>query len=415
MLITMSDKEFKRTDVIRDVCEKRLKQKDAAGILDLTVRQISRLVHRFRQDGPSGLVSQKRGRPGNRKFSLSMRDHVMGLIHRHYADFGPTLANEKLKEHHGISISVETLRQWMIIEDLWVPRSKRRTKVYQPRHRRDCVGELVQIDGSHHDWFEGRSEKCCLLVYVDDASGKLMALHFCESESTYDYMLATRQYVESHGKPVAFYSDKHSVFRSSNRPSKTLPANTQFGRALYELNIELICANTSQAKGRVERMNKTLQDRLVKEMRLANINNIEEANAWLPEFISQFNRRFVRVPANPKNLHMRLTQAQQELDDTFAWQESRTVSNSLTLQYDKVVFLLDPTEKARSLIRKKVMIFDYPDGTITIKHCGVDLSFTIFDKLQEVNQAEIVENKRLGAALAFAKKKPENANEVEMQ
>lgn len=195
MLVTMNDKEILRLSAIRDVCEKRIRRADAASILSLSVRQIQRLVTRFRQLGAAGIVHQRRGKPSPNKIHEDIRCQCLSIIREIYPDFGPTLAHEKLTEHHNISISLETLRQWMIADGLWVPHAKRKRRVYQPRHRRDCLGELVQIDGSHHDWFEGRSDKCCLLVYIDDATGRLMNLRFSETESAFDYMVATREYL----------------------------------------------------------------------------------------------------------------------------------------------------------------------------------------------------------------------------
>jgi hypothetical protein len=264
ILLSMSQKELNRVDVIRDVCEKRITQINAAKLLNLTRRQVQRLVNKYRIDGSSGLVSLRRGQPSNRRFSPEFKQKTLNIIKDKYADFGPTFANEKLLEKHNIKLSSETLRHRMVDEGLWKFRTKPKPKIYQPRYRRECLGELVQIDGSHHDWFEGRADKCCLLVFIDDATGRLMTLRFSEVESTYDYMNATRQYIEQHGKPVAFYSDRHSVFKINKKAPLTGKQMTEYGRALYELNIELICANSSQAKGRVERANKTLQDRLIK-------------------------------------------------------------------------------------------------------------------------------------------------------
>ena len=201
----------------------------------------------------------RRGKPGTNRIDEALRHRILTLLRENYVGFGPTLAAEKLQERHGITISVETLRCWMTADGLWIPHARRQTRIYQPRLRRDCLGELIQIDGSHHDWFEGRAPKCCLLVYVDDATGRLMHLRFCQSESAFDYMLAPRDYIDKHGKPVAFYSDKHAVFRVSQAETRRTGI-TQFGRALHDLNIDLICANSSQAKGRVERANLTLQD-----------------------------------------------------------------------------------------------------------------------------------------------------------
>ena len=192
---------------------------------------------------------------------------ALELIKARYADFGPTLAAEKLREVHGIFIGRETLRLWMLDAGIWADRVKRRGRVYQPRYRRECVGELVQVDGSEHWWFEDRGPQCTLLVFIDDATSRLMHLQFVQSESTFAYFNATQRYLEQHGKPVAFYTDKHAVFRVNKPSGLHGDGMTQFGRALKALSIEIICSNSSQAKGRVERANKTLQDRLVKELR----------------------------------------------------------------------------------------------------------------------------------------------------
>ena len=221
MLLTMTENELSRIKIIQDVCDNQITGVEAARRLNLSCRQVSRLVKRFTQFGASGLLSQQRGVPSNHRYDDNLRLRILNLIHEYYADFGPTLAREKLIERHGIKIGLETLRQWMIADGLWVPHFKRKPRVYQPRHRRDCYGELIQIDGSHHDWFEGRSNKCCLLVFIDDATGKLMNLRFSETESAFDYMVATREYVEHHGKPTAFYSDRHAVFHVNKRDAKT--------------------------------------------------------------------------------------------------------------------------------------------------------------------------------------------------
>jgi hypothetical protein len=323
----------------------------------------------------------------------------MATIRERYADFGPTLAAEKLSEVHELSVSRETLRHWMIADGLWRDRKARQRKVYQPRPRRAGLGELVQIDGSEHWWFEDRGPQCTLLVYIDDATSRLMHLKFVESESTFAYFGATREYLEAYGKPVAFYSDKHGVFRINAVGAVQGDGMTQYGRALHELNIEIICANTPQAKGRVERANKTLQDRLVKDLRLQGIGTIEAANRALPAFVADFNRRFGKAPRNPTDLHRPLA-PDDTVTDAFSWREERTVSKTLTLQYDKVMFILEPNDIARGLSRKRVTVCDYPDGRLAIPYQGVELAYRIFDKLQQVSQAAIVENKHLGAVLA---------------
>jgi hypothetical protein len=223
-------------------------------------------------------------------------------------NFGPTLVAEKLAEHHGCSVARETLRGWMIADGLWRDRRHRLPPPHQPRRRRDCLGELVQIDGSEHAWFEDRGAPCTLLGFVDDATSRLMQLRFVTSESAFDYFRTTRAYVEEHGKPVAFYSDKHGIFRVNSKEAAGGDGVTQFGRALLALNIDIICANSPQAKGRIERAFGTLQDRMVKELRLAGVSSIAAANAWLPEFITAYNTRFGRDPANAKDLHRPLAQ-----------------------------------------------------------------------------------------------------------
>ena len=323
-------------------------------------------------------------------------------MRQRYHDFGPTLITEKLDEKHDIQLACETVRQWLREAGIWKDRRQRRKRVYQPRYRRDSLGELIQIDGSHHRWFEDRGPKCALLVYIDDATGRLMELRFTDTESTFDYFHSTRRYLEQHGKPVAFYSDKHTVFRVNNVGATSGNGLTQFGRALHELNIDIIYANSSQAKGRVERVNKTLQDRLVKEMRLEGIDTMQQANEYLPTFIEQFNAKFAKEPANPTDLHRSLTELDR-LDEILSWQEERTISHSLTVQYDRVVYLLEPTKLAKDLQRKKVRVYDYPDGTVAIKYEGTDLPYSVFDKVRQVKQADIVSNKRLGSVLQLVK------------
>ena len=212
-VITMSRNELTRLRVLIDVADGRLSVADATGLIGVGRRQVYRLLDAFRAGGPDGLISRKRGRSSNRALGAVFRETVLAIVRERYADFGPTLAAEKLCELHGLNLGVETLRQWMIGAGLWVRRKDRLKRIHQPRARRDCLGELVQIDGSEHWWFEDRGVQCTLLVYVDDATSRLMHLKFVETESTFDYFQATREYLEAHGKPVAFYSDKHGVFR----------------------------------------------------------------------------------------------------------------------------------------------------------------------------------------------------------
>jgi hypothetical protein len=396
----MSDGELSRLEVLRDLDQRRLTTAAAAQLLGLGRRQVFRLLKAYRSEGAPGLISKRRGRRSNRRKPEELRTKALAIIRDRYWDFGPTLAAEKLREVHAITVGRETLRLWMIAAGLWADRRQRRKHIHQPRHRRDCVGELVQVDGCEHWWFEDRGPQCTLLVFIDDATGRLMHLQFVESESTFAYFEATRTYLEAWGKPVAFYSDKHGVFRVNHPGALGGDGMTQFGRALDALNIDIICANSSQAKGRVERAHKTLQDRLVKELRLAGASSLAEGNALLPAFIADFNARFGKPPANKKDLHRPL-RAGDDLEDAFAWKEERRLSQALTLQYDKVIFILAPSEPAKAAIGKYVTVFDYPDGRLAIRHNGVDLAYRTFDKVRQVDQGAVADNKHLGAILAM--------------
>lgn len=280
-------KEINRVKVIQDVIERRLTTHRAAELLEISDRQCRRLLVRYREEGPLGLTHKRRGARGNRQLMPGLAEMALELIRTRYADFGPTLACEKLEELHNLRLGKETVRRIMTRAGLWIPRKQRAAHIPQPRYRRPCTGELIQIDGCDHDWFEGRSPACTALVYVDDATSRIMELLFVKSESTFSYFEATRRYILKHGKPLALYSDKAGVFQSATGGD----GHTQFGRAMYELNIHTICAETSQAKGRVERAHLTLQDRLVKEFRLHGISSIEEANAFAEEYIADYNRR----------------------------------------------------------------------------------------------------------------------------
>ncbi len=397
--LTMSRRELNRLEILGRVLERRLTQAKAAEQLGLGLRQVERLCQKLRLEGPDGLVSKKRGRSSNRKLPDSLREHALSLVLAHYVDFGPTLAAEKLRERHGLEVSVETLRRWMVEAEIWVPRSQRTRRVHQPRHRRSCVGELIQIDGCDHEWFEDRAPRCTLLVYVDDATSRLMELRFVESESTFDYFEATRSYLDRHGKPVAFYSDQASVFRVTNSQVRQNGGVTQFGRALSELNIDIICANTPQAKGRVERAHLTLQDRLVKELRLASISSIEAANEAAPAFVDAYNIRFGRDPMSDHDAH-RPVRKDEDLEKIFTWQEDRKISKELTVQFQGGRYLIEPGPETLELRGRRCRVHEYFNGHVELRYDGRPLPFTVFEEQRRVSQGDIVANKRLGAVLA---------------
>jgi len=393
--------ELDRLKTIQAVVDREMKQGVAAARLGITPRQLRRLVLRYADEGPVGLVSRHRGRPSNHQLPADVEAQAIALIRKHYVDFGPTLAAEKLANKHGIHLAKETVRRIMMTAGFWVPRKLRPPKVHQPRHRRACIGELIQIDGCEHRWFEDRAPMCTLLVYVDDATSRIMQLLFVHSESTFSYFTATRAYIEQFGKPIAFYSDKASIFRVNHKQSQG-SGQTQFARALYELNIDGICANTSQAKGRVERAHLTLQDRLVKELRLRGISTMADANVFAAEFMVDYNARFAKEPRHSMDAH-RSIRADEDSDLIFTWRSPRCVSHSLTIQYDKRLFLLQDSPLTRSLAGKYIEVYHYPDNRIEARFNGASLPYTIFDRLAEVDQLAIVENKRLGHALQMAK------------
>jgi transposase len=398
-LTTMSAREIDRGELIRRVREKRLTQPRAAALMGLSVRQVKRLCRQFKDDGLPGLASRRRGRPSNRKLAADVKDQVVALVRERYADFGPKLAHEKLVELHGIRVGRETVRKWLTEAGIWLTRAARVLRAHQPRHRRQCLGELVQIDGCDHEWFEQRADRCTVLVYVDDATGRLMELRFVRTESAFDYFDSTVSYLGRHGKPVAFYSDKHSIFRVHHEGSSGRGGGvTQFGRALGALNIDIICANTPQAKGRVERMNKTLQDRLVKELRLRGISSIEDGNAYLPEFIADYNRRFGREPMNPHDAHRPL-QPGEDLPQIFTWQEERTMTRNLVVHFRRLTYLIVPSPEALALAGRRVLVHESADGRVEIRCEGTLLPYSVFDKQPLVPPGEVVENKRLGAVL----------------
>lgn len=375
--IAMSAKEIDRLLVIEKVVGKRIKQIEGAKQLGISKRQMIRLVNHYRQEGAVGLVSRHRGHPSNRCCKEEVKLKVKELVHRYYSDFGPTLVMEKLSVRHEIELSKETLRQWMIEWELWEGKKQRKVRVHQSRARRPCLGELVQIDGSPHDWFEGRGPYCCLLVFVDDATSKLLQLRFELSETTEGYFKSTRSYIERYGRPVSFYSDKDSIFRINTREGSGL---TQFGRAMQELGIGHICAHSPQAKGRVERANGILQDRLVKEMRLAGINSIEQANAFLPGFVEAYNEKFAKPPASEVDAHRRELPCKEVLDRIFSYQEERTLSKNLELSYKTVIYQVQGAGKGYRLRNTKITVCEGLDGDITLLNGAQVLSYKVLEK-----------------------------------
>jgi transposase len=403
--VEMSERELRRAEVLAG----RLTMTAAAGLMGITRRQAHRLARQFAEHGAAGLRHRARGRPSNRGLGTPVRQLAIAYVTEKYRDFGPTLASQMLLERHGLRVSRETLRTWMREEGLWLSRKQRR-QLHQPRLRRDHFGELVQIDGSEHRWFEDRAPRCTLIVFIDDASGQLVALRFVPSESAFAYFETLKGYLISHGRPLAFYSDKHSIFRVAQAQGGQ--GMTQFGRALSELGIEILCANSSQAKGRVERVNRTLQDRLVKELRLEGISTLEAANAHLPAFVARFNERFGVAPTRSQDLHRPLECGSARLDTILAWREQRYVTQHLALSYDRKRIILDETPLSVGLAGKYVETYEFPDGRLEVRWQGIALPYRMFDKDQRVTQAAIVENKRLSEALSWVKERQDELRPV---
>lgn len=412
--VSMSERELRRVEVLTSVVNGHLTATAAAGVLDLSRRQVHRLLAALRDGGAAALRHKNRGRRSNRALSDELKTRVLALVRETYSDFGPTLLAETLAERHGIGVSRETLRVWMSEAGLWLSRRQRRS-VHQLRLRREHLGELVQIDGSEHRWFEDRGPPCSLLVFIDDATGRLMQLRFVKSESAFSYFEALRGYLDAHGRPLAFYSDKHSVFRVAKTEAKGGQGMTQFGRALSELGIEILCANSSQAKGRVERVNRTLQDRLVKELRLAGVSTMEAGNAHLAGFVERFNARFAVPPARAEDLHRPLAMTPERLSDVLAWRETRYVGADLSLSYERKRIILDRSDRSEAAAGHYVDTYAFADGRFEVRWKGFPLPYRVFDKDRRVTHSAIVENKRLSEVLAWVKEQQDAPPQVRIK
>lgn len=400
-LHTMSEKEIKKTEIMSQLAEKQITQRMAAEHLGISVRQVKRLWKNYQELGAEGLINKSRGKPSHNQLNGELKKIVVNLILERYRDFGPTLATEKLRELHGIKISDESVRKIMIAEGLWKHKRKRKLRVFQMRERRARFGELVQIDGSDYHWFEERGPRCTLLVFVDDATGRLVELWFVPHESFFGYCEAARHYFGRYGKPRAFYSDKHGIFHINHPNATSGDGMTDFGRAMDELGIEIICANTPQAKGRVERANKTLQDRLTKELRLHNISTPEEANLWLPEFMEDYNRRFATTPRSDLDFHLPLSETD-NLDLILCRKETRTLSKNLTFQYRKTIYQIHVDRPTYAMRNTVVTVLEKPDHEVIVLYKNRPIRFDVY--YQQQKQAEVVPSKSIDQAMINASK-----------
>ena len=374
----MSFQEIDRVGVVELVESKKLSQLEGSKQLNISSRQMRRLQQRYCKEGVAGLISKRRGQPSNNQLSEASKSEISSLVREKYSDFGPTLTHEKLVELHNIKLSIESLRQLMIADELWIPKQRKTKRVFQLRPRRERFGELIQIDGSPHDWFEGRSESCTLIVFIDDATSKLTGLQFFPTETTQAYMHVLKSHMASYGRPVSFYSDRHGIFRVNQKETKSGDGHTQFSRALETLDIESIQAQTPQAKGRVERVNKTLQDRLVKEMRLKGINNLNDANAFLPEFIAHFNQRFEKPAKNKEDAHRKVLHTPREIDLILSRHSKRKVSNELEVSYEKTIYQIQG--KRHRLKQKEITVCDLFGQERVLLYEGKEIAYKLFNE-----------------------------------
>jgi len=372
-VIVLSRKEIDRLRVIHQVMGRQLLQVDGA---------------RFRQKGEEAIAHGNRGRVAANKMPEEEEERIGKLVEEHYRDFGPTLASEKLWERHRIRVGREKLRQIMIERGIWKVRKRRDGPVYQWRERKAYLGEMVQMDGSHHEWLEDRGPKMVFMGYIDDATNRLFG-RFYDHEGVYPAMDSMERYIRRYGLPQSLYLDKHSTYKTTRQPNleeelRGKRAATQFERALGELKIEMIHADSPQAKGRVERLFGTLQDRLIKDMRLAKISSIEEANTFLEEYLEDYNERFSRVPKREGDLHRPLPE-EINLREIFCLKGTRTINDGYIIKWKNRLFILDKPSLA--LRRRKVEVREHFDGEITVKfnrrYLGIHEVFEVKPKRAE--------------------------------
>ena len=378
-IITMTKKEAERLTIINNLIAEKINGTDAAKQLNLSIRQTKRLKARVNKDGAKGIVHKLRGQSGNNQVEEKSLKKAEKIIKKKYSDFGPTLTTEKLMEVDKINLSVATIRKLMIKEEFWKPNARKQNQQHRAwRERKDCYGEMEQFDGSYHKWFEDRGEEICLLASIDDATGKLTKLKFGTSESVVEVFDFWKEYIQIHGKPVSIYLDKYSTYKINHKNAKdNSEMMTQFQRAAQNLDVNLITAHSPQAKGRIERLFETLQDRLVKEMRLNNISNIETANRFLEEtYIPDFNKKFSVVPMKDTNLHKPLTKHNQEnLDKIFSVQSKRFVKNDFTIQFKNIWYQLDEIQPTTVYRKDEVLVEERLDGSIHLSKKDKYLNF----------------------------------------
>lgn len=379
-LITMTLKEIDRGDIIQNLIDKTINASQAAIKIGLSVRQVQRLKVKVKDGGTKSLAHGNRGKPSNRRLNDKIITEAIDLIKENYSDFGPTLACEKLKENHDINIGKETLRQLMIREKIWKSKKRKQPKnIHLWRPRKDYFGEMSQFDGSYHLWFENRSSEACLLLAIDDATGKITHAKFDLNESIKAVFNFWIEYFEKNGAPVSIYLDKFSTYKVNHKnATDNKDLLTQFQRAMKQIGVKTISAHSPQAKGRVERAFKTLQDRLVKELRLANISNIEDGNKFLENYISKFNNQFAVEPNKKEDLHKKINKSLEEkIPQIFSIQSERLVQNDYTIMFKNKYYQLERTQPTTVYKKNTVIVEEHLNGEIKINLKGHYLNYIL--------------------------------------
>lgn len=376
-MITMSRREATRLHILHQAVSKKISQVTAAELICLSDRQVRRMIKRVIEEGDDGICHRSRGKASNHRIPKKIKARTLKLFQTQYKDFNLVHATEKLFEVHGIAINDETLRLWLNKAE--IPYKKRKVKKHRERReRRANFGELIQIDGSHHDWFEDRGPVCVFMGYIDDATNTVHG-RFYDYEGTMPAMDSMKRYIKRYGIPQSVYLDKHSTYKSWAEPTIEEQLNDQrpmshFEKSLDQLSVKVIHANSPQAKGRVERLFKTLQDRLVKEMRLARISSVEAANEFLKTYLPKYNRRFKKEAASAADLHRPALHAR-ELDRILCIKEERTVKNDFTIAHNGMLYQIEEPTRAQ-----KVIVEERLDGTLHISYKGQDLRYRVIMK-----------------------------------
>ena len=371
-IISMAQEELKRLHIVRKALDKSITQAEAADIIGVCLRQAQRIVRAVRIEGDKGVIHKSRGQDSNRALPEKIKNKVLNLYKEKYPDFGPTLASEKLFEINKIKLNDETLRLWLLEAN--IPYKQRKKRPHrQWRQRKDHFGEMLQIDGSDHDWFEGRGPECVFMGYIDDATGKPFG-RFYPYEGTLPAMDSFKRYIKKYGIPASIYLDKHTTYKSTKKQSIEDELNnveplTQFSRAVKDLGVNVIYANSPQAKGRIERLFRTFQDRIIKEMRIEKIKTIEEANKFLNCYLPKYSKRFAVKPAKQGDLHRPLPK-DIDLNKILCKKTECTLRNDFTVAYEKKLYQIKNNIRA-----KKITVEERTDGSMLIRHKGATLKF----------------------------------------